>query len=461
MVRNFSFRWRRFRCFQDTDWFRLRPITIVIGPNASGKTSLIAPLLLLKQTDEARDASTALKTKGGLFNAGGYRDIAFEHNTKETLHFSLQFRPTEDLKGYRKKKVGSEPPAILELIYDCESDGNSPRLRTFSVLDAFGRPMLKRERQASGRYSVEHINLPQASGIWKDAVEATKPAGFLFTPENVFSEFFRLRPEKQDGAPSTLEVGKLPQHYMQTVSYTAQEVASLLQSTYYIGPLRDRPRRFYELTGETPYSVGRGGTYAPEILFRKKDAEFQARIDEWVSRFEFGIGLRAQELAEGVFSLLLQRQKNLVPINLADTGFGLSQVLPLIVQGFYAAKGSVIVAEQPEIHLNPRLQGVMAELFVVMAQRGLGVLIETHSEHLLLRLRRLVAEEKIKHSDVAIYFCERDFGGVRIREIPIQSDGGVASADWPVGFFEDALADSFAMAEAQVRHKNDASRRSN
>ena len=105
--------------------------------------------------------------------------------------------------------------------------------------------------------------------------------------------------------------------------------------------------------------------------------------------------------------------------NIADAGFGTSQLLPLIIQTLTARPGTITIAEQPEIHLNPRLQSVLADLFVEMANTGHHVIVETHSEHLLLRLRRLVASGKIKSSEVAIYFIERLKGESTVRSVPI------------------------------------------
>ena len=91
-MNRFEVRWKNFRGFKDTRWLKIRPITIVVGANASGKTSLIAPLLLLKQTLESSDTSLPLKTIGVYFNAGSFKEIIFNHNIKNELSFGLRFR---------------------------------------------------------------------------------------------------------------------------------------------------------------------------------------------------------------------------------------------------------------------------------------------------------------------------------------------------------------------------------
>ena len=156
----------------------------------------------------------------------------------------------------------------------------------------------------------------------------------------------------------------------------------------------------------------------------------------------------------GTFSVNLSsiRTKGL-SVNFADTGFGLSQVLPLIVQGLYDPADGLIIAEQPEIHLNPKLQGKLADLFVYMANSGKGVIVETHSEHLLLRLRRLIAEKKINTENVAIYFIEKEDDISTAKMIPIKDNGHIDPNLWPKGFFEDSLHEAFQLATIQSRSK--------
>ena len=144
----------------------------------------------------------------------------------------------------------------------------------------------------------------------------------------------------------------------------------------------------------------------------------------------------------------LKKNSNLYT-SIANAGFGASQVLPLIVQALVSSKGSITVAEQPEIHLNPKLQCVLADLFVYMANSEQKAIIETHSEHLLLRLRRLIAEGKIKSEKVALYFIDKENGSSTIREINIENDGHIKTNEWPKGFFEDSMYESMALATKQ------------
>jgi len=245
------------------------------------------------------------------------------------------------------------------------------------------------------------------------------------------------------------------QLYFSIVTHASALIQHVLNQAAYVGPLRERPRRLYEVSGEKPPDVGTRGESAPEILYRQRDQRLLNLVNEWVARFDFGLKIQCNTLTEGAFNITLRRSEQSPEVNLADTGFGLSQLLPIIVQGMHGPPNGLLIAEQPEIHLNPRLQSLVADLFVAITARRVSILSETHSEHLLLRLPRLIAEGKVKASDVALYFAERDKDESQIRLIEFQTNGHIQPESWPRGFFEDSLRESMALATAQSRRKTD------
>lgn len=167
-----------------------------------------------------------------------------------------------------------------------------------------------------------------------------------------------------------------------------------------------------------------------------------------MQRFEFGESLELHNMSEDLFSLTFNTKSK--QTNIADAGFGASQVLPLVVQALAALRNSITLAEQPEIHLNPRLQVVLADLFVNMANADHRLVVETHSEHLLLRVRRLVARGEISPDKVAIYFVEKRGDASHIRQIPLGENGDIEPDVWPAGFFEDSLREAIGLASEQA-----------
>jgi len=149
-------------------------------------------------------------------------------------------------------------------------------------------------------------------------------------------------------------------------------------------------------------------------------------------------------------------------VDLPDVGFGISQVLPVIVQCFYAPPGSILFIEQPELHLHPRAQAQLADLFINVLtaredgrERKIQLIIETHSEHFLNRLQRRIAEDDPEHSittnDVAAYFANTT--GSESKLVPLEIDEFGNISNWPENFFGDSMGDLFAKTKAEMRRR--------
>jgi hypothetical protein len=425
----------------------------LLGANASGKTSIIAPLLLLKQTLEAKDSTISLKTKGGLFNAGFYKDFIFCHNKDLLLSLEIRFGKIPEKIDIHNTPLYKIPPSSLKLTYKYSS-GESPTLQEYSVSDGFNRMMLLRRRQSDDAYSLEEIPNLNDDSTFTKIIKNSSPRRFLFDSDKVFAEYFEAvtkLPMEQEKTNINIKINNNHNLYLQTVSYVSVGIENLLSNISYIGPIREKPRRNYSIGGEKPYSVSPTGYYSPEIFFREKRKDVIINVNKWIKQFGFGKKLVCHHRKdEEIFYITLQNNKS-PKINIADTGFGFSQVFPLIVQGFFAKSGSTIITEQPEIHLNPRLQTLLADLFVEITNRKVNLIIETHSEHFLLRLRRLIAEEKIKNTNIALYYTECEKSESKVKEIKIDNQGHIEDRDWPKGFFEDDLNEAFALAAAQIK----------
>ena len=130
-----------------------------------------------------------------------------------------------------------------------------------------------------------------------------------------------------------------------------------------------------------------------------------------------------------------------VASNIRDVGIGVSQVLPVLVVAHFAPRGSTIILEEPEIHLHPLAQSVLAELFVTISrERKVQFIVETHSEHLFRRMQTLVASQQVQPDQVAMHFVERESNSANLRELVLDDYGRVHN--WPTGFFGDALGET-------------------
>ncbi len=225
-----------------------------------------------------------------------------------------------------------------------------------------------------------------------------------------------------------------------------------LENLVYLGPLRSPPKRFYEYSGDTTDYVGQSGEHLPSLLF--EDQELVEQIDNDLRQLGVKYQLKVRKFQhEGgslldVFSLNLVDTRTGVDASLRDVGFGISQVLPIVMQSRLSEKKTLLI-EQPEIHLHPAHQAELGDLFIKSAkERGNTLLLETHSEHLLLRIMRRMRETStgklpegaiaVRPEDVMVLFVESDGSQSIVREMPLNERGELVKA-WPGGFFEEGL----------------------
>lgn len=440
---HYQIRWKNYRRFEDTGWLTIKPLTILLGANNGGKTSVLSPLLLLAQTNESNDSEVPLLPYGPLIDLGTYRDFIHRHEVDRDLFFGLRFH-THKAKP-KLKPVGTYPPGGIELTFSAGAKPEDVVLKQVSVTDIYDRPYFSRTASKNGFTLEGEIPFAEMRQEEQQAIKKAGPENFLFNPSDIFFELERSTGE-DESKPTPFS--KHFSHYLRAIGFTYSVSRSVFGQLSYIGPLRAKLNRFYRVSPELPETVGAQGEHAA-VLFRRRAKELKPTVDRWVQRFEFGQELRYKQLTDDLFQLQFKNGEE--ETNVADAGFGASQVLPLVIQAAAAPHDSLTFAEQPEIHLNPRLQCVLADLFADMATSGHRVLVETHSEHLITRLRRLVAEKKISADDVALYFVERAQGVSSIREIQIHDNGAIERAEWPAGFFEEGLKEALGLAAAQAQ----------
>ena len=195
-------------------------------------------------------------------------------------------------------------------------------------------------------------------------------------------------------------------------------------------------------TGTTPQDVGYEGQLLPDLLFRKR--QLREQTNEWLRRLDIGYEIKVRRLggpASDLFELRLldSRRKTAVDVGLPDVGFGISQILPLVVQSL-AASDQIISVEQPEVHIHPRLQADLGDLFVesIREPRRNQFIIETHSEHLALRLQRRVREKVLSPQDISIVYVSRGREGAEVKPLRLDEAGDFMD-DFPGGFFPERL----------------------
>ena len=238
--------------------------------------------------------------------------------------------------------------------------------------------------------------------------------------------------------------------------YSYEEV---FESITYLGPLRSYPERVYTVSGRARRTTGVRGEFMPDFLYATPATVDE--VNQWFERFQIPYELSLNtfgdpEIAGEYVSLALIDKQTDTKMTLADVGFGINQLLPVIVEGlakpepgtnfYYKPFNSILCIEQPEIHLHPRLQAEIADLFIEtsLGERGKQWIVETHSELLIRRIQRRIGEGKLAPSDVSvIYVDNEECGGSRIEILRLDECGEFID-DWPQGFFEEGFNEIMA-----------------
>lgn len=445
---------RNFKGWQDSGDIRLAPLTVLFGTNSAGKTSIPHLLLMLRQTVESPDRKRVLHLgdSSSLVDLGTYEDVVFRHELQRTLGIEIGWDDPTPVRIADPLSDFSLSASRLRFGADIVSDRNrQPVVREFSYTlqgdDETGLTVGMRRRPGSGaRY-------------------------------DLFSEGYREVRRRGRGwpLPPPFHFHGFPDEaiaYYQNTAFLADlalRLQGLMKSIHHVGPLREYPDRTYLWSGEQHQHVGQRGERAIEAILAARDRRFNWQPKQRLRPLEEIIARRLQEMglihafevrpiARGrkEHEVLLQTHPGMPRVNLTDVGFGVSQVLPILVECLVTPPESIVIVEQPEIHLHPKVQSDLADVFVdaIHARedgrdRNVQFIVESHSEHFLRRLQRRIAENRLHPEDAALYFVHTDRAESRISELEVDRYGNITN--WPEDFFGDEMEDLVARTEAQAR----------
>lgn len=234
-----------------------------------------------------------------------------------------------------------------------------------------------------------------------------------------------------------------------TAEALSHEARALLDASGYLDPVRNRIEPQYPIRPPTSRDIPTSSTMAAQFL--QNDLELRSSVSAWMEDAMAGWRIDTPVTLD-MFELQGRRT------NLSEAGEGIQQVLPVVTLCRWRALGRgsaefLDVIEQPELHLHDAAHAPLGDLLLeAVAQRGTMV-VETHSEALVLRVRRRIAERKISPDRVALYYVEDVGEGATVRRIPIHDNGDVDW--WPEGVFSEAFSEVMAIRRAQhARGKN-------
>jgi predicted ATPase len=446
---------KNFKGWQDTQPIEMAPITLFFGANSSGKSSIGQFLMMLKQTIESPDRRSVFfpGNQNSAVELGSYQEMVFQRNPKNKISFEYMwdFEPSLKLRDpiadqlfegnilKFKAEVGlngleQNSPAVDSLSYELFSEENSQ----------FLVEMEKNEKKQDYKLTATGYTLKKNTGrVW---------------PLKSLNKFY--------GFPEEAIAYHQNADFLQELNLQHEK---LFRSVFYLGPLRDKAARLYSWAGTEPESVGYGGENTIRAILSAKTRKIGLGYKRPAKPFEEVIAAKLQEMnliqsfkvhqiSEGrqEYDVKVKSNGSGDMVDLPDVGFGISQVLPVLVQCFYAPKNSIIIMEQPEIHLHPSAQSALADVMIDVinskengSDRNIQLIIETHSEHFLKRLQRRIAEEKVDRKSVKAFYADTSSYPTKLKNLEIDLFGNIKN--WPTNFFGDEIGDIAGQAAAALK----------
>ncbi len=384
----------------------IHPLTILAGANSSGKSSIMQPLLMLKQTLEAPYDPGPLRLE--------------EPNVQFT-----------SVGQFLSKLIGEKGAERFQI--QIQIDG------TYSVRTTFGQ----------GKDGIELAEMTREMKSETDQSLTTPPKPFTLYPEMPPEEIKSLADQDQmlKDLGEDFDVVRRSRCFLELTSQDGRKVINFTNdlafnvvNSIHLPGLRGNPERTYKLTSTGPRYPGTFENYVASIIHdwqETADKRLKMLADELHK-----LGLTGQvgtkKIGDTRIELQVGRLRNdrtsgTDMVSIADVGFGVSQVLPVLVALIVAEPGQLVYLEQPEMHLHPHAQVKLAQVLANAAKRGVRVVAETHSSLLLLAVQTLVAEGNLSPELVKLHWFTRDENGAT-KITPADLDEAGAYRDWPEDF---------------------------
>ncbi len=449
---------QNFKGWRDTGPIKMAPITLFFGTNSSGKSSIGQFLMLLKQTVESQDRKAVLFPggKNSAVQLGSYQDLIFARDTTNRIKFKYEWMLPSRLSII-------DPLTIRDysgdrISFDAEI-GQDDQKSNIVFVESFNYSVSDRQDEKLSVGMKVRVEKKAAYDVKSTGYDLKRNPGRVWHPGNTVRFY---------GFPDEVVAYYQNADFVQSLNLVQEK---LFRSIAYLGPLRTKAERLYSWSGTEPESVGYVGENTVSAMLAARTRKISMGFNKRSFPFEQVIAQKLKDMglieSFQVKAISRNRQDYEVKVktrgsaglvDLPDVGFGVSQVLPVLVECFYAPANSIILMEQPEIHLHPRAQSLLADVMIdaINARedgkdRNIQLIIETHSEHFLRRLQRRIAEDHISRDRVSAYFADISKTPARLEQLKLDVFGNVTN--WPENFFGDEMEDITAQSKAALKKR--------
>jgi predicted ATPase len=463
--------------------YELKPLTILSGVNSSGKSSFIQLLLLLKQTIELESPKHPLYLNGDYYKVQAFRDIVRGKDLTQIVRVVFDIEKSE-FEAFSKHVTSSIYDSYPGYRCTCDigfaADNGDVNIKEFSLKyalldgsDKTNEQYIRFWHRPTGLqpFEIETTNDYFGKGIWEKANAVVTSISYA----GIFPNGYEVKEVSQtegirEGEPiiESILFRETP-----NIDSIKEYLTYYFGQLHYVGPLRLEPQDQYSYKNDHA-TVGKAGENVAQVLGNFANSEVKVFIPQatednmlafeeqtmtlidattfWVCTvFKFGKKISVKRTNED-YSIRLVTHDN-IETTIKHVGFGISQVLPIIVEGLLMSSDGTLVLEQPEIHLHPKIQSSLFDFAHSLALAGKKIIIETHSDHFITRMRRRVAEDDTNEilPKIHLTFVETSNGNLTFRTLDLDDYGTVDF--FPDDFIEKTDAELKAIVNAQMKKR--------
>lgn len=489
-----------YKCFKDRTTIDIAPLTVLCGVNSSGKSSILKSLLMMKQSVEKDTPYNKLSFMGNYVD-NGYFDNVVNSNVKENDDATFTIENTFVLKGFdRNQKKRQDMGSYKELrrLYNFKDNIDSFVITHSIVVSKSYNDVSEKTLLAyieNNDVIKTYISIDVYNNFGIEEIQTFVGLEKIVGKEREYHLIFKNIPFENnyitnEGYPfwntcqcyfNNIKLTNIYKPHMSHRLFSAKPIIlslfNIVSQQYagveFIAPLRHNPMRTYTIKGDVS-SVGISGEDSP-ILYTKlcenpqkyktdvaspvkidngsynngwfinfntlkknPKIDFKTSVQRWMDYFELG-----QITYTGTNGLMELRING---NNISDVGFGVSQIFPIIVQGLQMSKDSVLLLEQPEIHLHPQMQMRMADFLLAVTTSERNIIVETHSDHIINRLVKRIMSDKAGNlnNNIHIYFVDKHSQNT-VERISISPTKGIINA--PMQFFTQFATETMDIAQ--------------